>query len=78
VPTTRALWQPHEIGSGIYHVMRGDDLNTSLKQFFEFLGTLGNPLVPVLERLTTLDILEKGVEIANDGRFFWEFSQFRW
>jgi hypothetical protein len=39
---------------------------------------LGNPFVPVLERLTTLDILEKGVKIANDGRFIWEFSQFRW
>ena len=39
----------------------------ALEQLFEFLGSLGNPFIPVLERLATLDILHKGIKITNDG-----------
>jgi hypothetical protein len=46
----------------------------TLEQFFQFLRPLGDPFVPVLERLATFDILDKGVKIPNDGGIIWEFG----
>ena len=46
----------------------------ALEQFFQFLRPLGNPFVPVLERLATFDILDKGVKIPYDGGIILELG----